>query len=87
MSPEAAAACDTLWVSVTELAALKGVTKQTVSEKVARLEAAGQPPTKSGNGREKLVNCAEYDRALDEGNEWVAEKSWRRECPHCIKNW
>ncbi len=55
---------DGLWVSVSELASLKGVTKQTISERVARLEADGQITTRKGQANTKLINLAEYDRAV-----------------------
>jgi DNA-binding IscR family transcriptional regulator len=55
---------DGLWVSVSDLAARKGVTKQTIAEKVAKLEKAGLLTTRPGAGRKKLVNVAEYDFAI-----------------------
>lgn len=57
---------DGLWVSGSELAKLKGVTKQTVSEKIARLVEAGKLEVKPGKGKAKLVNVAAYDRAVGE---------------------
>jgi hypothetical protein len=55
-----------LWISVTDLAALKGVTKQTISARVMALEGAGRVETKPGKGRAKLINLASYDRAVGE---------------------
>lgn len=55
-----------LWLTVTELAALKGIGKPAVSERVARLEAAGLIATRPGKGRAKLVNVAAYDRAVSQ---------------------
>lgn len=55
-----------LWVSVSALAGLKGVAKQTISEKVARLVGDGKLQTKPGKGKAKLINVAAYDRALGE---------------------
>lgn len=57
---------DGLWVSGSELAKLKGVTKQTVSEKVARLVDAGKLEVRPGKGKAKLINVAAYDRAVGE---------------------
>jgi hypothetical protein len=57
---------DGLWLSVTELAARKGVRKSTISEKVARLVEAGRLATKPGKGKAKLVNVAQYDLAVGE---------------------
>jgi phage terminase Nu1 subunit (DNA packaging protein) len=55
-----------LWVSITELASMKGVGKAAVSERVTRLEARGLIKTRHGKGKSKLVNLAEYDRVLGE---------------------
>jgi len=57
---------DGLWVSGSELAKLKGVTKQTVSEKIARLVDAGKLEVRPGKGNAKLINVAAYDRAVGE---------------------
>jgi hypothetical protein len=57
---------DGLWVSVSALAGLKGVAKQTISEKVARLVGDGKLETRPGKGKAKLINVAAYDRALGE---------------------
>lgn len=57
---------DGLWVSISDLAARKGVTKQTISERVAKLVGAGLLATKPGKGKSKLVNLAEYDRGVGE---------------------
>jgi hypothetical protein len=55
---------DGLWLSVTELAAKKGVGKSTISEKVGRLVEAGRLTVKPGAGKQKLINLAEYDTAI-----------------------
>ncbi|KAI93928.1 MarR family transcriptional regulator [Rhodomicrobium udaipurense JA643] len=55
-----------LWVSVSDLAARKGVTKQTISERVAKLVRDGLIETRPGPGRAKLVNLAAYDQAVGE---------------------
>ncbi len=52
------------WLTITELAKRKGVTKSTVSEKVRRFEAAGELQTRPGDGKRKLVNLAQYDLAI-----------------------
>lgn len=57
---------DVLWVSISELATRKGVTKQTISERVGKLVTAGKLTTKPGKGKSKLVNLAEYDRGVGE---------------------
>ncbi|WP_438278092.1 hypothetical protein [Nitrobacter sp.] len=57
---------DGLWLSVTELAARKGVRKSTISEKVARLVQSGHLATKPGKGKAKLINVAQYDLAIGE---------------------
>lgn len=55
-----------LWLSVSEIAARKGVAKQTISEKVTRLVRDGRLTTMPGKGRAKLVNLAQYDVAVGE---------------------
>jgi DNA-binding MarR family transcriptional regulator len=54
---------DGLWLSVSELAARRGLHKTSVSERVANFEAKGLLTTRHGKGRSKLVNVAEFDRA------------------------
>jgi DNA-binding transcriptional ArsR family regulator len=55
-----------VWVSVTELAAIVGLSKARVSQKVDKLEAAGLVTTRSeGKGRPKYVNRIEYQNAVD----------------------
>ncbi len=52
-------------VSVTEAARIKGVTKQTISEKLARLVGEGRLTT-AQRGREKVFSLAAYDEAANE---------------------
>lgn len=66
-----------LWVSGSELAKLKGVAKQTVSEKVARLVDAGKLEVRPGKGKVKLINVAAYDRALGETTDLAREQGAR----------
>lgn len=57
---------DAGWVSVSELARLKGLSKAAVSERVARFIKGGQLSTKAGKGKVKLVNLAAFDRVAGE---------------------
>ena len=61
-----------LWLSITQLAELKGVGKGWISERVKALESAGRIETKI-EGRSKLVNLAQYDRAVGETGDAVKE--------------
>jgi DNA-binding transcriptional ArsR family regulator len=54
-----------LMVSVTEAARIKGVAKQTISRKLARLEREGLVKT-AQRGREKIFSLAQYDLAANE---------------------
>lgn len=54
------------WLSISDLAKHKGLSKQALAERVARFEAAGKISTRPGPGRAKLVNVAEFDRAAGE---------------------
>lgn len=51
------------WVSVSELAKMKGISRQTASEKVSRLEKEGRLSTRM-NGRLRMVELATYDRLV-----------------------
>lgn len=57
---------DAGWVSVSELARLKGLSKAAVSERVAKFIRGGQLSTKPGKGKIKLVNLAAFDRIAGE---------------------
>jgi len=61
----AAADGERVMVSVSEAARLKGVRKQTISEKLARLVADGRIATER-RGREKVFPLAVYDAAFEE---------------------
>jgi DNA-binding transcriptional ArsR family regulator len=52
-----------LWITVAELAQRKGLTRQTVAERVNRLEEEGRISTRR-EGRSRLVELAAYDRAV-----------------------
>ncbi|KRR16876.1 hypothetical protein [Bradyrhizobium retamae] len=63
----AAAASDpALWVSISELARIKGKSKQAVSKRVKRLVESRALETKAGEGGEVMVNRVAYDRAVGE---------------------
>lgn len=72
-----AAAADALWLSTSEIARRKGVTKQTVSEKVRKLVADNRLQTKPGKGKAVLINIAEYDRVLGETTDLAREQGAR----------
>lgn len=57
---------DAAWVSISELARLKGLSKAAVSERVRGLVDKGQLATKPGKGKVVLVNLAAFDRAIGE---------------------
>jgi DNA-binding transcriptional ArsR family regulator len=52
-----------MWVTVAELARLRKVSRQTISEKVTRLEKEGRVATRM-EGRSRLVDLAAYDKAV-----------------------
>jgi biotin operon repressor len=66
---------DRQWLSVSELAELKGKTRQTIWEKVVRLERDNLLVTKSGPQGTKLVNVAEYDRVTNETTDFAREQA------------
>ena len=59
-----------LWLSVSDLATARGVTKGPLSRRVARLEALGVLSPRM-DGQRKLVNVAEFDRATFETTDAV----------------
>ena len=64
-----------LWLSQTELAEMKGVTRQTIWEKVTRLEQDGLLATRPGAHGTKLVPVAEYDRLVGETTDFARQRS------------
>jgi DNA-binding MarR family transcriptional regulator len=66
-----------LWLSISELAKVKGVTKQTISERVSKLEREELITTRAGKGKSKLINVAEYDRALGETSDLSKQQGAR----------
>jgi DNA-binding IscR family transcriptional regulator len=59
----AASASDGVWVTVAELARRKNITRQTASERVARLEKDGLIQTRI-EGRSRMVELATFDRLV-----------------------
>src|ERR1700722_2422398 len=55
-----------LWVSISELARRKGISPQSVSERIARLGAKIE--LRPGRGRERLVNIAQFDQVTGENS-------------------
>lgn len=62
-----------LWLSITELAKRENVTKQTIAEKVARLEFEGLIETRKGKRNAKLVNVAQYLAAVGRAGDAAKE--------------
>jgi DNA-binding IscR family transcriptional regulator len=60
------ASSEGLWLSFSEIAARKGVSKQAIAKRAAKLIAAGLVQTKSGKGNAVLINLAQYDTAVGE---------------------
>lgn len=52
-----------VWVTITELARRKGVSKQSIAEKVSRLENEGRITTRR-EGNKRLVELASFDYAV-----------------------
>lgn len=63
-----------LWLSISDLAKHKGLSKQALAERVARFVTAGKVTTRPGPGRAKLVNVAEFDRAAGEIGDLAREQ-------------
>jgi len=66
------------WLTVSELARVRGVDKAAISRRVARLEAAGALATRPGPRGTKLINADEFARAAAEMTDVVREANGRR---------
>ena len=55
-----------LWLSISEIARQKDISRQAVAKRVDQLVALGKLQTKPGDNGTKLVNLAQYDRAIGE---------------------
>lgn len=53
-----------VWLSVSDLAQAKGISKQAVAKRVSKFEALGEQITRPGDRGTKLVNLAAYDRLV-----------------------
>lgn len=60
-----------LWLPLSELARLRGVTKGPLSRRVARFEEQGISLSRPGPGNTKLINVAAFDRATEETTDVV----------------
>lgn len=61
-----------LWESVAEVARRKGIARQSLNERVDRLESEGRIKVRR-DGRSKLINVAEFDRVVGEVGDAVKE--------------
>jgi hypothetical protein len=61
-----------LWESVAAVARRKGITRQSLNERVDRLKADGLITVRR-DGRSKLINVAEFDRAVGETGDAIKE--------------
>jgi biotin operon repressor len=64
---------DGLWLSISEIARLKDKSRQAIAKRVEALVEAGKLQTKPGEGGTKLVNLAQFDRAVGETGDAVKE--------------
>lgn len=67
-----------LWLSISDLARLRGITKGPLSRRVKRLEEGGFIATKTGERGAKLINVAEFDRAAERTIDAVRAQNGRR---------
>jgi hypothetical protein len=66
---------DEIWLGISELARLKGVDKSWISRRVTALEELGQIEPRDGPNRAKLVNLAQFDRAVGETTDLAKEQA------------
>lgn len=62
-----------LWVSLAELARMRGVSKQAIAKRVARLEAQHAVTVRPGDRGSRLVNVAEFDKAAGDTTDAVRQ--------------
>lgn len=62
-----------LWLSISEIANERGKTRQAIAKRVAGLVEAGKLETRPGPNGTKLVNLAQFDRAVGETGDAVKE--------------
>lgn len=62
-----------LWLSISEIARLKGKTRQAIAKRVAALAEDGLLETRPGENGTKLVNLAQFDRAVGEVGDAIKE--------------
>lgn len=65
MTDDSADSAD-VWLSITDLAKLRAVTKQAMAKRVSRFERDGLLVTQSGPRGARLVNVVEFDRVANE---------------------
>lgn len=66
------------WISISELARLRGVDKAAISRRATRLEELGALATRPGPRGSKLINAAEFARAVENLTDTVREANGRR---------
>jgi biotin operon repressor len=64
-----------LWLSLSDIARLKGVERATIWEKAQRLVNDGLLTMRPGKGKRKLVNLAEYDRLVGETTDFARQQA------------
>lgn len=62
---------DGLWLPLSELARAKGVSRQSIFERLRRLESQGHALSRPGPGRTVLVHVARFDHAVGETTDAV----------------
>lgn len=63
-----------VWISISELAGRKGITRQSAKERVDRLTEKGLIQTRA-DGRKRMVDLAAYDRAVGDVGDAYKEAS------------
>lgn len=66
---------DGLWLSVSEIARQKNKSRQAIAKRVDSLVDAGLLETRAGDGGTKLVNLAQFDRAVGDTGDAFKEAS------------
>lgn len=77
MTSELTESASGLWLTFSELARRKNVSRQAIAKRVLQFEAAGLLETRAGQGRTKLVNVAAFDHAAEEQTDITRDHSER----------
>jgi hypothetical protein len=82
---DSAASLPGLWLSVSDLAKARGVSKNAISKILKRWGLAGTPASVRREGRQLLVNVAEFDRIKGEATDLSQQRTSASDDPTYVR--